>query len=187
ARAVVFRPPGRRLGELHDADPRVVHVRRGHTSGRRDHGRARAQRGLTHTGPRMSDAIVIGAGVNGLVTAALLAKSGRKVVVLEAGDRVGGCARTSELAPGFRCPTLSHVAALDPSLVRSLALEPHGLTVLRPPVDAFAPARDGRALVLWSDRPRAADEIRAFSSKDADRYSPFLDSFAKIAGVLRGL
>ena len=135
----------------------------------------------------MSDAIVIGAGVNGLVTAALLAKSGRKVVVLEAGDRVGGCARTSELAPGFRCPTLSHVAALDPSLVRSLALEPHGLTVLRPPVDAFAPARDGRALVLWSDRPRAADEIRAFSSKDADRYSPFLDSFAKIAGVLRGL
>lgn len=135
----------------------------------------------------MSDAIVIGAGVNGLVAATLLAKAGRRVVVLERSDRPGGCARTSELAPGFRCPTLAHYAAIDPALVRSLRLEHHGLTILRPQVDACAPARDGRALVLWNDRRRAAEEVRAFSSRDAERYAPFLDSFARIAGVLRGL
>ena len=135
----------------------------------------------------MSDIIVIGAGINGLVTATLLGRSGRKVVVVERSDRAGGCARSSELAPGFRCPTLAHYAAIDPALVRSLGLEQHGLTMLRPQVDACAPSRDGRALVLWNDRRRAAEEIRAFSSNDAERYPLFLDSFARISGVLRGL
>src|SRR5713226_3875672 len=97
----------------------------------------------------MSDEIVIGGGVNGLVTATLLAKAGLKTLVLERSDRVGGCARTSELAPGFRCPTLAHAAAIDPRLVRSLALEQHGLTAIHPAADACAPTRDGRALVLW--------------------------------------
>jgi phytoene dehydrogenase-like protein len=53
------------------------------------------------------DVVVIGGGVNGLVTATILARSGLKVVVLERSDRVGGCARTDEIAPGFRCSTLA--------------------------------------------------------------------------------
>jgi phytoene dehydrogenase-like protein len=135
----------------------------------------------------MSDVIVIGAGVNGLVAATFLARAGRKVVVLERSDRVGGCARTGEVAPGFRCPTLAHALAIDPALVRSLGLEQHGLAIVRPVVDACAPTLDGRALILWSDRNRAAQEIRAFSPRDADRYAPFLESFARISGVVRGL
>ena len=137
------------------------------------------------TAPR--DVIVVGGGVNGLVAATLLAKAGRKPLVLERGDRPGGCARTTEIAPGFRCSTLAHAAALSPTLVRSLALERHGLTIARPAADVYAPGRNGEALVLWRDTARAAVEIRAFSSKDSDRYALFLHSFAKIAGVLAAL
>ena len=133
------------------------------------------------------DVIVIGAGHNGLVAASFLAKRGLKTLIVERTDRVGGCARTSELAPGFRCPTLAHAASIDPAIVRTLALERHGLQIIRPDAAACAPTLDGRALTLWRDPSRAASEIRAWSEKDAAQYPKFLDSFARISGVLRGL
>jgi phytoene dehydrogenase-like protein len=133
------------------------------------------------------DTVVIGAGVNGLVTATLLARSGLKVTVLERSDRVGGCARTDEIAPGFRCPTLAHSAAIDPPIVRALNLEQHGLRILRPAVDACAPTSDGRLLILWNDAARAAANIRAFSAKDAEQYPRFLRSFGKVSEVLRSV
>jgi phytoene dehydrogenase-like protein len=134
-----------------------------------------------------SDVLVIGGGTNGLMTATLLAKAGRKVVVLERTDRPGGCARTTEIAPGFRCPTLAHAAAIDPAIVRDLALERHGLTILRPEADVCAPTPDGRALVLWRDTASAIREIQPFSTRDAEQYPRFLESFRKITGVLRAV
>jgi len=110
-----------------------------------------------------------------------------KTLVLERSDRVGGCARTTELAPGFRCPTLAHAAAIDPAIVRALALERHGLRIIRPEADVCAPSLDGRALTLWHDPTRASAEIRSWSAKDAEQYPTFLDSFARISGVLRGV
>jgi len=136
---------------------------------------------------RMHDVLVIGGGVNGLVTATLLAKAGVKTLVLERSERVGGCARTSEIALGFRCPTLAHVAALDPAIVRLLDLETPGLRIIRPAADACAPTRDGRALVLWRDAACAREEISAFSTKDADQYPRFLNSFSRISAVLRAV
>ncbi len=68
----------------------------------------------------MNDVIVIGGGHNGLAAAAFLARTGLKTIVLERGERIGGGARTSELAPGFRCSTLAHAAAIDPAIVRAL-------------------------------------------------------------------
>jgi phytoene dehydrogenase-like protein len=135
----------------------------------------------------MSDVIVIGAGHNGLVAATLLAKAGLKVLVLERADRPGGCARTAELAPGFRCSTLAHAAALDPAIVRSLALERHGLQIVRPEAAVCAPADDARALVLWADRGRAARELQTFSTRDAERYPAFLDSVQAVSRVIRSL
>lgn len=135
----------------------------------------------------MTDVIMIGAGHNGLVAATLLARAGLKVTVLERTDRAGGCARTSELAPGFRCPTLSHAASLDATTVRALDLERHGLDILRPDAVVCAPAADGRALVLWRDAAAAAREIRARSAADAERYPRFLESFARISQVLRAV
>ena len=131
-----------------------------------------------------NDVVVIGAGHNGLIAAAFLAKAGLKTLVLERTDRVGGGVRMSEIAPGFRCPALAHTAAVEPAIVRKLALERHGLEILRPEAHACAPTLDGRALTLWRDPTRALREIGAFSPRDATRYVPFLDSVRRISGVL---
>ena len=73
------------------------------------------------------DAIVIGGGHNGLVCAAMLAKGGRKVLVLEAETEAGGAGRTHEFAPGFRASMAHLVNRLHPEVVEALDLESHGL------------------------------------------------------------
>ncbi|MGE5245226.1 MAG: phytoene desaturase family protein [Betaproteobacteria bacterium] len=135
----------------------------------------------------MHDVVIIGAGHNGLTAAAFLAKAGLKVLVLERAERVGGAAITTELAPGYRVPTLAHAASIDPAIVRALDLHRHGLEILRPDVAACAPTLDGRSLVLWADPARASGSIAAFSRRDAERYPAFVAAFARIAGVLRAV
>src|SRR3954471_20112529 len=86
------------------------------------------------------DAVIVGAGHNGLVTAAVLARAGWRVLVLEARERPGGAADPSQLAPGFRVPTLAHtVGRLRPALVRELRLRDHGLSLVAPEIRLFAP------------------------------------------------
>jgi phytoene dehydrogenase-like protein len=135
----------------------------------------------------MRDVVIIGGGHNGLVAAAFLARAGLKPLVLERAERVGGCAVTEEIAPGFRCPALSHRAAIDRGVMRALGLERHGLRILRSEALVCAPAADGRWLTLWADTARAQDDIGAFSPRDAERYPAFLASLAATSGVLRGL
>ncbi|AZN96558.1 NAD(P)/FAD-dependent oxidoreductase [Mesorhizobium sp. M9A.F.Ca.ET.002.03.1.2] len=96
------------------------------------------------------DAIVIGGGHNGLVSAAVLAKSGRKVLVLEAADDVGGAARTEAFAPGFRVSSIAHLLnRLHPDVVKTLELERHGLDIARSGfVPSVALSKDGPPLVL---------------------------------------
>ena len=135
----------------------------------------------------MYDVAIIGGGHNGLIAAALLARAGRRTVVLEKADRVGGCVVTTEVAPGFRVPGLAHRAAIDAETVQALALEQHGLQILQSDVVASAPSKDGRLLVLWRDRHRAAMEAATFSAHDSQRYPRFLNSFAAVSGVIRSL
>ena len=133
------------------------------------------------------DTVIIGGGHNGMVAAAMLAKAGLKPLVLERSDRIGGCAITSEITPGFRCSTLAHRAAIDGDVIGTLNLERHGLDIIRPTARVCAPDTQGRALVLWTDTTRAALEIAAFSSRDAQRYPQFLSSVAAVSAVLRTL
>jgi phytoene dehydrogenase-like protein len=135
----------------------------------------------------MHDVVIIGGGHNGLVAAAFLARAGLKPLVLERAEQIGGCAITSEIAPGFRCSTLAHRAAIDPAIIRALDLARHGLEIIRPAARVWAPSEDGRALTLWEDGARAAREISAFSPEDAERYPGFLSSVAAICRVLRRL
>jgi phytoene dehydrogenase-like protein len=133
------------------------------------------------------DVVVIGGGHNGLIAAAYLAKAGLKPLVLERSDRVGGCAITGEIAPGFRGPTLAHRAALDPAVARDLDLARHGLRIVRSDVVACAPGTDGTALTLWRDPARAVADIGRFSDRDARQYPAFQASVSAIGRVLRRL
>src|SRR5579862_212566 len=130
------------------------------------------------------DVVIVGGGHNGLVTAFYLAKAGFKPLVLERRPQTGGAAITDEIHPGFRCPTLSHSAGpLRPDVVRDMQLEKHGLKLISPEVAVTTLAPDGRALTLYKDTGRAAQEISKFSQKDAAKYSEFAQSLAKIGKV----
>jgi phytoene dehydrogenase-like protein len=117
------------------------------------------------------DAVVVGAGHNGLVAAAYMARAGLKVLVLEARDRIGGSTVTEELSPGVRVPSLAHtVGRLRPSIARELELGIHGMALVAPECRVFAPQPDGRAVTLWSDLGRTVDALRAWSEDDATAY-----------------
>jgi phytoene dehydrogenase-like protein len=120
------------------------------------------------------DAIVVGAGHNGLVAAAYLARAGVRVLVVERRGRVGGIADTVEIAPGFRAPAVAQtVGRLRPSIVRELGLRGHGLSLVAPDVRAFAPGPDGRAITLWADPSLTAEGLRDRSAHDAERFVGF--------------
>ena len=128
------------------------------------------------------DAIVIGGGHNGLVAAALLGRAGLSVLLLEARERLGGAADTSELLPGARVPTLAHtVGRLRPSLVRALDLRSHGLRLVAPDVAAFGPRLDGPPLTLWREPQRSAEGLADANPADAARYLA-LDARVRRAG-----
>ena len=131
------------------------------------------------------DAIVVGGGHNGLVTAAYLGKAGLRTIVLERRDTLGGAAGTSELAPGARVPTLAHtVGRLRPSVVRDLDLKRHGLSLVGPDVRVFAPGPAGDAVVLWGEVGKTAEGLRSRSAADADHYPAFDRLVRALSGFL---
>jgi phytoene dehydrogenase-like protein len=131
------------------------------------------------------DVIVIGAGHNGLVTAGYLAKAGRRVLVLERREQVGGAAVTEEVFPGFRFSTCADGSGYLCAEVRR-DLEPKVETIAVDPV-AVSPQPDGSRLTIWRDPAKTAAEIAPFSSADAERYPAFIELVGKIAAVVGGL
>jgi phytoene dehydrogenase-like protein len=115
------------------------------------------------------DCILIGAGHNGLVTAAYLAQAGWKVLVLERRHLVGGSCVTEELWPGYRVSTASYVVSLLlPEIERELELSRFGYRVLPRSPSSFTPLEDGRFLFLGRDREFNCREIAKFSRRDAE-------------------
>ncbi len=130
------------------------------------------------------DAIVIGAGHNGLITAALLSRSGMRVAVLERSDRIGGATSTAEFAPGFKVNSGAHwVGSLDASIIHELGLDGRVSVLPAEPV-VFAPTLDGRALTFRQDLDPTLESIRAFSPRDADQWMPFNELLGHGAGLL---
>src|SRR5258706_9115437 len=128
------------------------------------------------------DAIIIGAGHNGLVTAAYLARAGRKVLMLERRELVGGCVVTEELWPGFKVSTASYVNSLfRPEIIRDLELKRHGFQMLPRSPSSFTPLPDGRYLLMGPDKDMTRREVSKFSPKDAEnlpRYEAMLERVA---------
>lgn len=134
---------------------------------------------------RSYDAVVIGAGHNGLVTSAYLARAGQSVLVVEQRSRVGGGASSEELFPGFTCDTGTHRAAkLHPSVASDLNLRSHGLEMVRADPALFVPDAEGRHLLLRASASATADSIRAFSAADAERWADFEGFTGRVAGFL---
>ena len=135
--------------------------------------------------PSRYDAIVVGAGHNGLVTAAYLARAGRRVLVLERRHIVGGACVTEETFPGFKVSTAAYVNSLfHKAIVRDLALARHGYQVLARDPSSFTPLPDGRSLLMGPDADLTRKEIAKFSVRDAERYPRYEAMLERVADVI---
>ena len=134
------------------------------------------------------DAIVVGGGVNGLTCAAALAKNGVRTLLLEQRTELGGCAGEGAIVDGFRVPTLSHATGpVRRDVVEELQLYLHGLRFSDSSIHVSTLSADGRPLVIYEDHQRTAEGLRAWSTKDAARWSAFQVSLRRLGALVGSL
>ncbi len=138
--------------------------------------------------PSRYHAIIIGGGHNGLVTAAYLSRAGKKVLVLERREMLGGCAVTEELWPGYRVSTGAYlISLLQEKVVRELELERFGYTVMPKDPAFFSAYPDGRHLFFWNDEKKTLAEIAKFSQRDAEAFPKYEAWLERLAVVVESL
>jgi phytoene dehydrogenase-like protein len=134
------------------------------------------------------DAIVIGAGHNGLIAAAYLARGGMSVRVVERREILGGACVTEELWPGYKVSTASYLCSLlQERIINDLDLPRFGYRVYAKDPAFFTPFPDGRHLTMWQDQKRTCEEIAKFSRHDADVYPQYEEFIEKLAQFAEGM
>lgn len=137
---------------------------------------------------RQVDALIIGAGHNGLVCAFYLARAGLKVRMVEARGTVGGAAVTEEFHPGFRNSVASYtVSLLQPKVIADMKLAELGYRVIERPISNFLPQLDGGYLKLGGGLERTQAEFARFSAHDAAALPAYYAMLEGVADVLRDL
>jgi phytoene dehydrogenase-like protein len=120
------------------------------------------------------DAVVVGAGHNGLVTAAYIARAGRSVLVCERRPILGGACATEELIAGIRTSSGAYsLSLLRPEIWKELELARRGLEVIPKDPQLFIPLPGGGSLLIWRDRDRTLEGLRGFSPGEAEGYERF--------------
>jgi phytoene dehydrogenase-like protein len=131
------------------------------------------------------DAIIIGAGHNGLVAAGYLARAGKSVVVVEQRDRVGGACTLEEPFPGFTMSPCAYVVSLlRPEIIRDLELHRYGFDAYVKDPQMFVPFQDGKYLFLRASTAKTVESIRRLSERDAEAYPKFLRFFERASEIL---
>jgi phytoene dehydrogenase-like protein len=134
----------------------------------------------------MYDAVIIGAGHNGLTAGAYLARAGYSTLILERRNVVGGCCVTEEIAPDCRASTTSYIASmLRPEVIRDLHLGDYGLRMVPCDPALQVPFPDGHLISWWSKRDQVVEELRKISSRDAETFVRVDDSLKKLARYLQ--
>ena len=134
------------------------------------------------------DAIIVGAGHNGLVCACYLAQKGLTVRVLERRSIAGGAAVTEEFHPGFRNSSASYtVSLLNPKIIRDLKLAQHGLKIVERPFSNFLPLSDREYLRVGGGLAATQAEVARFSRCDADSLPAYYSMLDRVASVLKDL
>jgi len=131
------------------------------------------------------DIVIVGGGHNGLVCAAYLARAGKRVLVLERRERVGGAAMSEEVFPGFRFSVFSYVVSLlRPEIIRELELPRHGLHIL-PLESTLTPLPGGDYLAQWNDHDQNRRELARHSPRDAEAYDEFGVELHQMARLIK--
>jgi phytoene dehydrogenase-like protein len=136
-----------------------------------------------------ADAVIVGSGPNGLAAAIAIAKTGRKVIVFEANDTIGGGCRSAELTlPGFVhdiCSAVHPFAVTSPAF-RSLPLAAYGLEWIEPPAMLAHPLAGGRVVSVYRSLERTADALGADRSAYSKLFGPLIDAWPKIEEAVLG-
>ena len=128
------------------------------------------------------DAIIVGGGHNGLVTAAYLARGGLRVLVLERRPLLGGASVTEEVFPGFKVSTAAYLCSLlQERIIRELDLPRYGYYVYPKDPAFFTPFPDGTHLTMWQSQKKTCEEIAKFSRKDAEVYPAYEEYIERLA------
>ncbi|NDC25892.1 MAG: NAD(P)/FAD-dependent oxidoreductase [Proteobacteria bacterium] len=134
------------------------------------------------------DAIIVGGGHNGLVTANYLQRAGLNTLVLERRYIVGGACVTEEVFPGYKVSTTSYVCSLfRPEIIRDLELKKFGYEILERNPSSFSPYPNGKYLMFWRDQKKTCEEIAKFSKKDAVRYPEFEKKLEELSRFVQPL
>ena len=133
-------------------------------------------------------AIVVGAGHNGLVAAGYLARAGLRVLVVERSPQVGGAAVTEEFVPGFRVSVASYsLSLLRPDIAADFGLRERGLRLHPKDPQLFVPLPDGRHFFIWRDPARTRQELAAIHPADGDAHPRWNAFWEEAIALLRPL